>query len=55
MLANYQYTYGPSGAAVLRAGPARRHPSAHRQIADLLFSETDNGVTTNYGYDARTS
>ena len=22
-------------------------------ISDLLFSETDNGVTTNYGYDAQ--
>ena len=52
VLADYQYTYGPSGATGSSGGTGQASSPSSTAVADLLFSETDNGVTTNYGYDA---
>ena len=56
VLANYQYVYGAGLAPVGNApaaGSGQASTLTPTQISDLLFSETDNGVTTNYGYDAQ--
>ena len=49
VLANYQYNYGSAGSGASTPTSGTLSATA---VADLLFSETDNGVTTNYGYDA---
>ncbi len=52
VLASYQYTYGPSSATT-SGGTGQSTTLSPTAVSDLLFSETDNGVTTNYGYDAQ--
>jgi RHS repeat-associated protein len=50
-LADYQYNYGQN--SVGSAPVIGSSTLSASQISDLLFSETDNGVTTNYGYDSQ--
>ena len=51
VLASYQYAYAQNGVGNAPLIGSSR-PSA-TAAADLIFSETDNGVTTNYGYDSQ--
>ncbi len=52
-IADYGYNYGQSTGAVGGAPSVGSSPLSPSQISDLLFSETDNGVATNYGYDSQ--
>jgi RHS repeat-associated protein len=54
VLASYQYNYGQgSGGSSPSLGGIGAGVLSTAAVSDLLFSETDNGVTTNYGYDAQ--